>query len=760
MRNRTLWVCATVLLCAGVAFGQGAANDPGARDTLFVGTVQVDPGHKAVVEVNFFSDEELAALTIPLLWSSPDVTLDSVSFVGSRIAYISTKPTSIYNNIQVTVFGAVVFMEANIPPGRGLMAKLYFDVPSGIPDQIVNIDSTSYPPAELLFTNPNSTSFTPIMSPGKIQVGNPSHIILSPTSMVFEGLVGGSNPPGQPLSVTNAGPGAMAWTASSSAGWLSANPPSGSAPSLTSIRVNIVGLAEGTYNGTIAIAAPGADNTPQNLLVTLNVTRPAPAIAYSPKSFSVSAIQGGSNPEDRYLKIWSSVAESDLDWTVSNASTWLTLSPTAGSPPDSVLLQFDITGLPYGYYYDTIVISDPEATNSPQKVPVTLQIVSDLPVLALDPPMLHVVAVVGTDAPGKMVTVYNSGAGTMTYTATEVSKYIVDIDPSSGTAPQEVFVGFKTSILPLGDYYDTITVTSPEAINSPQYLVVHYHISTDPARIAVMPGSISYTYYECWQGPGAIPPIRTFQILNMGSDIMKWRLTYKSEWLSVTPDTGTNSSFVTQTVHADGYPLGTYYDTIYVFSDEAINSPKAMPITLNVVPGTETPEIVVENTTVDIPAQELFGTTYGLAHVAEIYNLYPGCMDYRIHEDIPWLQFTDSVGSAPALPKVSFNIGTYTYGIYADSFYVYSTTASNSPVKSYLNLLVWRYHGDFDWSGYINVADVVLMMNYIFKGGPGPRPEYAVGDCNCDEWINIEDIFVLIFYIFQNGDPPCGNPNK
>lgn len=758
MRNRTLWICALALLCAGVAMGQGAANDPGARDTLFVGTVQVDPGHKAVVDVNFYSDEELAALTIPLLWSSPDVTLDSVSFVGSRISYISTKPVSIYNNIQTTVFGAIVFLEVNIAPGTGLMAKLYFDVPSGIPDQIVNIDSTRYPPAELLFTNPNSTNFTPVMVPGKIQVGNPSHIVLSPTSMVFEGTVGGSNPPGQPLSVSNAGPGPMPWTASSSAGWLSANPPSGTAPSLTSIRVNVVGLTEGTYNGTITISAPGADNTPQNVQVTLNMTRPAPTIAYSPKSFSVSAVQGGANPADRYLKIWTSVAESDLDWTVSHSSSWLTISPTSGTPPDSVTLQFDISGLTYGYYYDTIVISDPHATNNPQHVPVTLQVVSDLPVLALDPPILHVVAAVGTDATGRAVMVYNSGAGAMTFQTYESSKYIVGITPSSGSAPQEILINFKTSIMDLGDYYDTVTVTSPEAINSPQYLIIHYHISTSPARLVMLPGSMSYTYYECWQGPGAIPPTRTFQIVNTGDDDMNWRLTHKESWLVVNPDSGFNAAFVSMTLHAEGFPLGTYYDTIVAYSDEAINSPQRMPVRLNVVPGTETPEIVVENTAVDIPAQEIFGTTYGLAHVAEIYNLYPGCMDYRIGEDIPWLLFIDSVGNAPAIPKVSFDIGTYTYGVYHDSFYVYSSTASNSPEKAYLNLLVWRYHGDFDWSGNINVADIVMTLNYVFKSGPGPQPEYAVGDCNCDEWINIEDIFVLLFYVFQNGDPPCGNP--
>ena len=59
-----------------------------------------------------YSDEELAAFTIPVSWSTPDISIDSVSFAGGRIDYIGTKPLTIYNDLQKVVFGAIVFLEA------------------------------------------------------------------------------------------------------------------------------------------------------------------------------------------------------------------------------------------------------------------------------------------------------------------------------------------------------------------------------------------------------------------------------------------------------------------------------------------------------------------------------------------------------------------------------------------------------------------------------------------------------------------------
>lgn len=765
MGNRMLWVLAVAVLCTAGASAQGPANDPGARDTLFVESVAVDAGQKAVVHVNFFNDEELAALTIPLAWDSPDITLDSVPdsvlFAGSRVAYVKTKPVSVYNDEQVVVIGVVVFMEAFIPPGEGLLITLYFDVPPGTPDQFVHVDSTTYAPAELLFTNTNASNFTPVMKPGVITIGDPEippHIVLSQQSMVFDGIVGYPNPQPKTLSVTNSGEGTLTWTASVSSTWLSVNPPSGTAPSNTSIAVNISGLGEGTYDDTVVITSPEADNSPQFLPVRLEIITMSPTIVFTPSAFTVSAVQGGANPEDRYLYIWTDVPASELNWTVTNATGWLSLTPASGVSGDSVALQFDISGLSYGLHYDTIVISDPDATNSPQFVPVTLQIVSNLPVLELDPSILHLVIQAGDNALPRQVLVYNSGEGVMTFETEEHSSRITGIVPSSGTAPETIQLQFKTTPVSPGDYYDTVTVTSPEAINSPQYLIVHFHVSMDPARIALAPGSISFTYYECWQGPNAFPPTKTFQVLNLGADSMYWWLTHSTAWLTTTQESGTDNAIILLGLAAQGFPVGTYYDTIVVSSDDAINSPQRATVTLNVVPGTEAPEIVLENTIINIPAKEQFGTLLGLAAVTKIYNQNPGCMDYWIEEDIPWLKFIDSIGSAPALPRVALEIGDYTYGVYPDSFEVYSEAASNSPVKGYINMLVWRYHGDVNWSGYIDVADVIYLVNYIFKHGAPPQPEVLVGDCNCDWIIMLDDVFVLVNYIFRHGNTPCGNP--
>jgi len=54
----------------------------------------------------------------------------------------------------------------------------------------------------------------------------------------------------------------------------------------------------------------------------------------------------------------------------------------------------------------------------------------------------------------------------------------------------------------------------------------------------------------------------------------------------------------------------------------------------------------------------------------------------------------------------------------------------------------------------INSADIVYLINYLFKGGPAPDPLW-VGDVNCDEIINSADVVYLIDYLFKGGPPPA-----
>ena len=62
--------------------------------------------------------------------------------------------------------------------------------------------------------------------------------------------------------------------------------------------------------------------------------------------------------------------------------------------------------------------------------------------------------------------------------------------------------------------------------------------------------------------------------------------------------------------------------------------------------------------------------------------------------------------------------------------------------------------GDADGSGNINIADIVYMVNYIFKNGPPPQ-DASGGDVDCDQSVTIADVVYFINYIFRGGLPPC-----
>ena len=63
--------------------------------------------------------------------------------------------------------------------------------------------------------------------------------------------------------------------------------------------------------------------------------------------------------------------------------------------------------------------------------------------------------------------------------------------------------------------------------------------------------------------------------------------------------------------------------------------------------------------------------------------------------------------------------------------------------------------GDADASGYMDIDDVVYLIDYIFTSGPYPTPDrVASGDVNCDCAVDIDDVVYLIAYIFTGGPRP------
>src|SRR5207244_8111458 len=136
---------------------------------------------------------------------------------------------------------------------------------------------------------------------------------------------------------------------SSSATWLSATPASGSTPGSLSVSVNPSGLAAGTYNGTISVAATGAGNSPRTVAVALTVTAappPSPNLSTTPSSLNFAFQIGSANPAAQNVSVSSSGPA--LNYNVSTSTAWLSATPASGSTPGSLSVSVNPSGLAAG----------------------------------------------------------------------------------------------------------------------------------------------------------------------------------------------------------------------------------------------------------------------------------------------------------------------------------------------------------------------------------------------------------------------------
>ncbi|UCD63528.1 MAG: S8 family serine peptidase [Candidatus Zixiibacteriota bacterium] len=61
--------------------------------------------------------------------------------------------------------------------------------------------------------------------------------------------------------------------------------------------------------------------------------------------------------------------------------------------------------------------------------------------------------------------------------------------------------------------------------------------------------------------------------------------------------------------------------------------------------------------------------------------------------------------------------------------------------------------GDTDFSGQIDIRDLVFLVGYIFEFTPVPTALQSA-DANADEVVDINDIIYMVEYFFQGGSPP------
>ena len=138
-------------------------------DSVWVSRVPGVPGNHITVPVYFRNNDELSLINLPLEWSNNALTLDSVSFVGTRVEFVDDK-TYIHNDDfrQVEITIDPTFVDP-IPAGRGLLAKLHFKVYDFIPDLPVTVDiykTTIGMDGHLFFEDLAGNEIIPVFTPG------------------------------------------------------------------------------------------------------------------------------------------------------------------------------------------------------------------------------------------------------------------------------------------------------------------------------------------------------------------------------------------------------------------------------------------------------------------------------------------------------------------------------------------------------------------------------------------------------------------
>ena len=426
----------------------------------------------------------------------------------------------------------------------------------------------------------NGASNSPLTIPVSLTVTAAPNLTLTPSSLNFAYQVGGATPAGQSVAVASSGA-ALSYAVTSSATWLAATPASGSTPGSLSVSVNPSGLAAGTYNGTISVAATGAGNSPRTVAVALTVTAappPSPNLSTTPSSLNFAFQIGSANPAAQNVSVSSSGPA--LNYNVSTSTAWLSATPASGTTPGSLSVSMNPSGLAAGTYNGTVSVSATSAGNSPQRVSVTLTVTVAPPAtpnLVITPGLLSFSSTSGASAPpAQNLSVTSSGAA-LTYTVATSGGSWLSATPATDTTGSNVSVTVNPAGMVSGTYRGTVTIAATGAGNTPQTVLVTMVIgAAGVGSLQVTPGSLSFRPY----GEESSGQSKRLVVSSSGAPLSFTAAAFGGSWLSVSPSGGTTPASVTVSVYPEGLARGTYTGQIKL-SASGVGS-LSIPVTLSV----------------------------------------------------------------------------------------------------------------------------------------------------------------------------------
>jgi hypothetical protein len=318
---------------------------------------------------------------------------------------------------------------------------------------------------------------------------------ISPLSLRLTSQVGQQSTAS--FQIRHTGLGGLNWSASVSPGadWLSLPAAGGEVGSGESravvVGIDATNLTPGLHEASITLSAAGFPSSVGVVLVGVSV-RPSPRLSVEPVSVDLSALLGA-QPEAGALTV-TNAGGGVLSWTAATDVNWLVVSPSSGAlgAGASAALTIAAGTLPStpGTYIGRITIADPDALDSPRSVDVTLRL-EQRAAIGLDRTLVAVTIPAGVDAPDEALLLTNPGGVPLTWTATSDAAWLT-VSPTAGTldgggtTSTPLTLSVASAALPPGTYAATVSISDPEASNSP--LPVTVVLTVDPPAPPALAG--------------------------------------------------------------------------------------------------------------------------------------------------------------------------------------------------------------------------------------------------------------------------------
>lgn len=513
-------------------------------------------------------------------------------------------------------------------------------------------------------------------------VTSSSPVTVTPSSLTFTTSPGVA-PPAQSVSVTDAG--GKSFTATVSHPWLSVTPTSGTMPATLSVAVNPAGLVQSSYSGSVTVNVTREDNTifPVVIPVTLNLVQKN-ELKVTPGTLTFYAWAGTVVPIGGGTVTVTS--DSSLYWQAVSDVPWM--QGLSGSTPVGYAYPISISAssLPPGQYTGKLTFSSPYASNDPQDVIVNLTVLPSAPV-SLAPSYISFHYQGGALPAAQTLSVTAPSA--IPFTAAVKDGPWLSISPASGTTPATLTLTADPAGLAAGTHTATVTVSVTQGgVTLPVSVTVTLTVSQPQLQISGLePYPFEKHVFFTWDPAGPPPQPRALTVSSSDESIVQTVTTTVwtdsgSDWLQLSPDSGTTPLTTRVSIKTDGLSVGTYTGRIAFASDKAGNNPQVVTVILQV--GT-----VLRAGTSSLLFRYLPG---GAAPDPQTVTIESGATPMQFTSTsspvTSWLRLSPESGTTPADVKFAVDAADLPPGIYTTQVQFSSPTATSNQASVSVRLEV------------------------------------------------------------------------